>query len=183
MRFMLNLEKQIEAILLFKNEPVSVADFSKWLSVREEEVRQALESLRSFYQERGIVLVSTKDEVTLGTHPDATALIEKLQKDEFSRSLGRAGLETLAIVLYKGPIARREVDHIRGVNSSYILRSLLVRGLVEKVEKEGRGASYAPTLELLRHLGITRQEDLPEYETALKQVNQFVATTSEEKDE
>lgn len=178
----MTLENKIEAILLFKNEPVSVSELSKWLSVSQEEVWQALENLRDFYKDRGIVLVSTKEEVALGTHPETSSLIEKLQKDEFSRSLGRAGLETLAIVLYKGPVSRREVDHIRGVNSSYILRALLVRGLVEKVEKEGRGASYAPTLELLRHLGITRQEDLPEYETALRQVSEFVAT-SEESDE
>src|SRR5690606_35907752 len=109
-------------------------EISKLLDEKPEAVKAAIENLREVRKDSGIVVVFDGEEVALGTHPEASALVEKLQKEEFSRDLGRAGLETLAIVLYKGPISRREIDHIRGVNSGFILRSLMVRGLIERVD-------------------------------------------------
>src|SRR3989344_3952019 len=114
---MLNLENKIEAVLFFKNDPVSVAELGKWLGEKPDVVRKALVTLEDSYLGRGVVIISDGEFVSLGTHPDASKLIESLHKEELSRELGRAGLETLAIVLYKGPISRREIDHIRGVNS------------------------------------------------------------------
>lgn len=178
----MTLESKIEAVLLFKNEPVSVAELAKWLGEKPEAVKEALSSLSQSYKERGIVLVTDGEYSSLGTHPDATALIEKLQKEELSRELGRAGLETLAIVLYKGPISRREIDHIRGVNSSFILRSLLIRGLIERVEGTERSYTYKATLKLLQYLGISKQEDLPEFERAFKKMEEFVKNTPTEEE-
>jgi segregation and condensation protein B len=103
-------------------------------------------------------------------------LIESLIKDELSKDLGKAGLETLAIVLYRGPIARSEVNYIRGVNSNYILRNILVRGLIEKDEaSSARSTVYRPTFELLSYLGISKVEDLPEYQNARSTVEVFEA--------
>lgn len=177
---MINLEKQIEAILLFKNEPVTLAELSKTLSTPIDEVKGAVKSLQDFYTDRGMVIINNGDEVALGTHPEASSLIEKLQKDELSRDLGRAGLETLSIILYKGPISRREIDYIRGVNSSFILRNLLVRGLIERSESLAgeRSFSYNPTLELLRFLGVKNREELPEFKTAFKKIEEFVQNES-----
>src|SRR3989344_5910848 len=118
----MNLENKIESVLLFKNEPVSIVELGKWLGEKPEDIEAALSNLEDSYKNRGIVLVSDGESVSLGTHPGASELIEKLQKEELSRELGRAGLETLSIILYKGPISRREIDHIRGVNSGFILR-------------------------------------------------------------
>ncbi len=176
----MNLEKQIEAILLFKNEPVTLTELSKTLSTPIDEVKGAIESLKNFYQDRGMVIINNGDEIALGTHPEASNLIEKLQKDELSRDLGRAGLETLSIILYKGPISRREIDYIRGVNSSFILRNLLIRGLIERSESAvgERSFSYQSTLELLRFLGVKNKEELPEFETAFKKIEEFVQNES-----
>ena len=174
---MSDLESKIKAILFFKNEPVTLAELSKWLKVPRENIQSAISNLQKEYSSRGIVLVTNGEKVSLGTHPDQSQLIEGLQKEELSRELGRAGLETLAIVLYKGPVSRRETDHIRGVNSSFILRALLIRGLVEREEASGRSYSYKPTLKLLEYLGITRREDLPEYQDAFKKVEEFMKTT------
>lgn len=173
----MELTKNIEAILLFKNEPVSLSELAKILKVRVEEIKSALIELEAHYENRGIVLVSTGEEVSFGTSPALSGLIEEMQKEELSREIGRAGLETLAIVLYKGPVSRREIDYIRGVNSGFILRSLLVRGLVERAEIQGeRSYSYKPTTELLRHLGIQKREDLPEFATAFKALEDFAQT-------
>jgi segregation and condensation protein B len=83
-----------------------------------------------------------------------------------SKEIGKAGLETLAIILYNGPISRREVDYIRGVNSTFILRNLCVRGLVEREPdlKDQRILRYKSSLSLLAHLGIKSVEELPEFE-------------------
>ena len=181
---MLNLENKIEAILFFKNEPVALTELSRLLNVPRENLQFTISNLQKEYNNRGIVLVTDGDKVSFGTHPDADPLIENLQKEELSCELGRAGLETLAIILYKGPISRREIDYIRGVNSSFILRTLLIRGLVERSDPStssgqastNRSYSYKATLKLLEYLGITRLQDLPEYENALKKVEEFEKT-------
>jgi segregation and condensation protein B len=178
---MLSLENKIEAVLLFKNEPISVADLSKWLGASLKEVKDALESLRKVYEKRGMVIIFDGEQATFGTHPEVSELIQKLQKEEFSSSLTKAALETLSIVLYRGPVSRREIDHIRGVNSGFILRSLLIRGLVERIEPSANSRSYGyqPTLKLLEHLGVTRREDLPRFDNAFKSLQEFIETTPE----
>lgn len=175
----MNNESKIEAILFFKNEPVSVLELSKCLGEKPDVVKVALTNLADSYKNRGIVLVFNGESVNLGTHPALSSLIENLQKEELSRELGRAGLETLAIILYKGPISRREIDYIRGVNSGFILRTLLIRGLIERTESPSgeRSYSYKATLKLLEYLGINCREDLPEYENAFKKIEAFVKTT------
>lgn len=173
-----NLEHKIESVLLFKNEPVTIKELSKLLSASEQDTKLALERLQEHYKDRGVVVVSTGEEVSFGTHPSFSSLIEEIQKEELSRDIGRAGLETLAIVLYKGPVSRREIDYIRGVNSGFILRNLLIRGLVERTEIQGeRSYSYKPTIKLLEHLGVQRREDLPEFATAFEKLEEFVSNT------
>ncbi len=178
----MNLESQIEAILLFMNEPISFVELAKILGKGKTEISEALKSLQDFYKDRGIVLVSDGEYASLGTSPALSSLVETIQREEFSRELGRAGLETLAIILYKGPVSRREIDHIRGVNSTFTLRALMVRGLAERAESSSgeRSYSYKATLELYRHLGITKKEDLPEYNEFVSKIENFVKTHKEE---
>ena len=178
----MNTESKIEAILLFKNEPTSLEELSKYLKVSRENIQLAINNLQEEYKNRGIVIITDGESVSLGTHPELSPLIEKIQKEEFSGDLGRAGLETLAIILYRGAVSRREIDYIRGVNSSFILRALMIRGLIERTESETgeRSYSYKPTLELLRHLGVTKREDLPNYDEALVKMLEFVKRAEEE---
>jgi segregation and condensation protein B len=174
----LNLEAKIEAILFWKGEPVTIKKLAAFLEVDEEGIRNAIVTLREKLASRGIVLIQKEDEVTLGTSPELSSIFEKLTKEELSRDLGKAGLETLSIVLYKGPIKRSEIDYIRGVNSNFILRNLLVRGLVEKIQApdDQRAFLYKPTMELFSFLGITKIEDLPEYHGTIAELEQFVET-------
>ncbi|MBI2086569.1 MAG: SMC-Scp complex subunit ScpB [Candidatus Zambryskibacteria bacterium] len=183
------LESKIESILFFRNEPISISELAKILGGDKEKVTVAIENLQEFYKNRGIVIVSDGESLSFGTRPSNSELIEKIQKEELSRELGRAGLETLAIVLYRGPVSRREIDRIRGVNSSFILRTLMIRGLIERTEgdpstalRAGRSYTYKPTLKLLQYLGITRREELPEYQNAFKKMEEFVKTESRQEE-
>lgn len=177
----MEISQQIEALMFFKGEPVTAGFLSKTLGVGEDEVRVGLEVLSRALETRGIILMQNGDEYMLGTAPQMGPIIEKLIKEELGKELGKAGLETLATVLYRGPISRSEINYLRGVNSNYILRNLLVRGLIEKVDQGGRSVSYQPTFELLSYMGISKVEDLPGYEDVTKAVEEF-KQESEEKD-
>lgn len=174
----MNFSQKIEAIFFYKNEPVSFKELAKLLNQSVPNIKASVEEIQNTYKDRGIVLIVTEDEVSFGTHPEQSSLIEEMQKEELSRDLGRAGLETLSIILYKAPISRREIDYIRGVNSGFIIRNLLIRGLVERTESETgeRSFSYKPTINLYQYLGITRKEDLPEFDTAFKKIEEFSKT-------
>lgn len=168
----MNLESKIEAILFYKNEPLEIRKLCQLLGEKEEKVREALQNLANSLQGRGICLIQTESEVSLATAPEMKGFIEQIAKDEMSREIGKAGLETLSIILYNGPVSRREIDYIRGVNSTFILRNLCIRGLVEREPdpKDQRILRYKGSLSLLAHLGIKRAEELPEFETFKKKI-------------
>lgn len=180
----MELRHQIEAILFYQAEPIEVKRLSELLKHSEEEVRSALTQLKDALENTGLCLLQNNEEVTLGTAPSASALIETIAKEELNKELSRASLETLAIVLYKGPITRAEIDYIRGVNSAFILRNLLIRGLVEKIEnpKDQRSFLYKPTLALLEYMGVTTIAELPEYNETLAALETFVQAKGETKE-
>jgi len=168
----MDLPQKIEAILFWKAEPVAVKKLASLLDVDVNAVKEGLTRLETALNGRGVTLVQTADDVMLGTAKELSPLIEKLTKDELTRDLGKAGLETLSIVLYQGPISRANIDYIRGVNSQFILRSLLIRGLVERSDnpEDARSFLYKPTLDLLSHLGISKIADLPEYDQVRSEI-------------
>ncbi|MEK7646546.1 MAG: SMC-Scp complex subunit ScpB [Patescibacteria group bacterium] len=176
----MNLPQQIEAILFWKAEPVTIKKLSALLSTDEPSIRKGIETLVSSLQNRGITLVQTDTEVTLGTAKEFSSLIEQLTKEELVRDLGKAGLETLSIILYQGPISRADIDYIRGVNSQFIIRNLLVRGLVERIENptDARSYMYRSSIELLSHLGLSSIAELPEYDTVRKDIEAFKQSTA-----
>src|SRR3989338_11174012 len=160
-----NLENQIEAILFFKGEPVSRKRLGEVLKAGQTEINEAIQKLKENLKSRGIVLIEKENEIALGTAPELSPLIEKLQKEELNKELSKASLETLSIILYKSGVSRAEIDYIRGVNSSFILRALSVRGLVEREmdPKDNRRYIYKPSFELMSYMGIKSLEELPDY--------------------
>ena len=162
---MINLESKIEAILFFKGEPMSQDKLASILKVSKNEIKDAVASLKTSLENRGVVLQEREGEITLGTAPEMSAIIENLQKEELNRDLSKASLETLSIILYKNGANRSEINYIRGVNSSFTLRALSVRGLVEKTidKKDARRYLYKPSFELLSFMGIKSVEELPDY--------------------
>ncbi|OGI64536.1 hypothetical protein A3H53_02550 [Candidatus Nomurabacteria bacterium RIFCSPLOWO2_02_FULL_40_10] len=169
----MDLEKKIEAILFWKGEPMSRKKLSEVLKAGEEEINAGLEKLKENLKERGVVLLENDGELTLGTAPELSDLIENLQKEELNKELSKASLETLSIVLYKNGVNRAEIDYIRGVNSSFTLRALSVRGLVEKIldPKDNRRYIYKPSFELLSFMGVKSVEELPDYTEVSGSIN------------
>ncbi|MFA6324803.1 MAG: SMC-Scp complex subunit ScpB [Candidatus Paceibacterota bacterium] len=178
----MELKQKIEAILFFKGEPLSIKRLMEILKVSKEEIGEALIDLNNDLNVRGIVLVEKGDELTLGTNPELSTLIEDLQKEELNKELSKASLETLSIILYKNSVTRAEIDYIRGVNSSFTLRMLSIRGLVEKTTdlKDNRRYIYKPTFDLLSFMGVKNVEELPEYVDINNNLNEAGVKIEEE---
>lgn len=166
------LDNLIEAVLFMKGEPQTMKELSALVKVPMESVEESLGRLAAALQSRGIRLVRKDDEVTLATSPEFGEFFRELQKAEQAKDLGKAGLETLSIVLYHGPVSKSRIEYIRGVNSSFVLRTLLIRGLIERVSnpEDQRSYLYRPTFDALSHLGITNVEELPEYDSIKKEI-------------
>lgn len=165
-RMTLSLPAALEAMLFASGEPIQKKQLSQLLGASEEMVSAATNELRAQLETRGIVLVENDTLLELRTSPEASELVRQLREREFSRDLGKASLETLAVVLYRPEGATRsEIDWIRGVNSTAAIRSLLMRGLIERSEDtvDRRKARYRATLDALSHIGITRPQDLPRF--------------------
>ncbi|TSC83833.1 MAG: segregation and condensation protein B [Parcubacteria group bacterium Gr01-1014_17] len=181
----MNIDAQLEAILFFKAESVSIKQLADILGVDKKTVEAGLAVLEAHLAGRGVSFVRAGDEVELRTAPETSALVEKILQEELARDVGKAGAEALAVVLYRACATRREIDWIRGVNSTFTLRELAARGLVARKTnpKDARGFVYEPTLELLAHLGVSRVEELPDYAVAKKELDAFAAKTENKQDE
>lgn len=159
---MSKLRAQIEALLFALGRPLSYMEASKMLGVSVGDVKAALKEPA---EGGGVVVIDDGAQVELRAAPHAADMIEKVRRDEYAREIGKAGLEVLSAVIYRGPLTRSEIDFIRGVNSSQTLRTLAMRGLVRRVPnpKDSRSFLFEPTTELLATLGVVRAEDLPDY--------------------
>ncbi|MER2056077.1 MAG: SMC-Scp complex subunit ScpB [Clostridia bacterium] len=161
-----SLKGRIEAILFVAGEAVSLKDMAKALAVGEKELKSALEEIGSEYdyEQRGFMLKRFGDKVQLATRPlyaeDVLRLLQPVQQ----QSLSQAAMETLAVVAYKQPVTRAEVEQIRGVKCDYSLQSLTAKGLIQEAGRKdtiGRPILYATTDTFLSHFGIATLEDLP----------------------
>lgn len=178
----MDLESKIEAILFWKGESVSVDKLVDLLKVSKDDISSAVINLTEKLAGRGIVLLVRESELALGTNPELSDLIEGMQKEELNKDLSKSSLETLSIVLYKNGVSRAEIDYIRGVNSSFILRALSVRGLVEKTTDptDSRRYIYKPTLELLSFMGVTSPNELPDYDDVNASIENAAKNLAEE---
>ncbi len=159
------LSAQIEAILFTAGGPVSRKIIEKRLQVAKENIDDALNALKISLEGRGLALLEEGDMIELRSSPAVFDALQSFSTQEFQDEIGKASLETLAIILYAGSITKGDVEYIRGVNSQTALRTLLLRGLIER--KEGldkRKSEYQATTEALAHLGVSSSHALPHYE-------------------
>ena len=177
---MSDIAARAQAFLLAEGGSISLRKLTQLLRVDEKATRGALEEVSAKLEGTGISLVRTDREVCLSTASRVADAIREAFEDSLRHEIGSAGLEVLAILLYRGASTRARIDYIRGVNTSSTIRLLLSRGLVERVLNplDGREYLYRPTTEILAHLGVRAAEELPDYDTIRTELAAFETTQS-----
>lgn len=166
------LKSQILSILFVASKPVSIKELAETLEVDEAQIKAGVAEIVAGQQISGIILLAHNNKLQLASNPDNSFVVKKFLALELREKLTDASLETLAIILYKQPVSKAEIENIRGVNSQYSLRHLLIRGLVEKIPSpsDRRVQFYKTTLEFMQHLGIKNMKELPEFEELTKAI-------------
>ena len=165
-----NMDKKIkiESLLFVSDRPLSPGDILKTFgedAPQVEEIEKELEEIFKEYKEKnsGIAVIKNSGKYQMVSSPESVDVVQKFLNDETTGELTRPQLETLTIIAYRGPIGKIELEQIRGVNCSLVLRNLLMRGLV--AEKNGEGELlYSVTMDFLKFLGLMSLEELPDYQ-------------------
>ena len=167
----MSVKSEIESLLFVSSRPLSAKRLAEATGHSKKEVEEGLAALAEEYdarEESGVILLRNGDEIQLATAPDHAEMVKAYLKDESFGELTRPALETLTIVGYRGPLTKAELEQIRGVNCSLILRNLMIRGLVEteggKTDDPSAPATYRVTFDFLRYRGIRQMSELPDYE-------------------
>ncbi|MEM7539445.1 MAG: SMC-Scp complex subunit ScpB [Chloroflexota bacterium] len=156
----------LESLLFVAETPVEVANLAKTLNLRAETVEQGLHALGQQYElcQRGLRLQEYEGCFQLVTAPTAAPIVEAFLNTTVSTRLSNPALESLAIIAYRQPVTRAQIEAIRGVDSSGVVRSLIQRGLVEergRLEVVGRPILYGVTELFMQHFGLTNLQELP----------------------
>ena len=166
------LQSAIESILFVSGEPVKISRIVKITGASKPKVENAIMILQGEYSAggRGILIIKKEDKIQMATNPENAVLIDDLVKSEIQENLSKAGLEVLSIVAYRGPVSRMDVEAIRGVNCSFTLRSLLMRGLLERIDNpaDNRSYLYKISFDFLKKMGVESVEKLPDFEKLSK---------------
>lgn len=174
-----NLPQQIESLLFALAEAQSYKSLASRLNVSLEEVKEAVSVLEKSLEGHAMVLVQNDQEVSMVTHSDYAPLIETIRKEELSKELSKASAETLSIIAYQAGISKAQIEFIRGVNVSYTLRALSMRGLVE-ARGSGRVVGYYPSLQMLEHFGVSKVEELPHFAETAEKITKLLAQDNQE---
>jgi len=162
----------VESVLLAKGNSVSLEQLAKIIGVKKVKIVTAIKDLiKDYYnQKSGLAIVRDSGKVQLVTVAKNAEYVEQIFKNDLQKKLTRAALEVLAIVAYRGPISNIEIEAIRGVNSAFTLRNLLMRGLITKIAdfKRQKGYLYKITIEFIKKLGLENIKDLPDYKKLSK---------------
>lgn len=156
----------VEALLFVSGEPVTLAILKNITELPEAELKQLLEELIAEYRERngGLLVIEIANGYQIVTHPAYALWVKKFTSTSTSNKLSVAALETLAIIAYNQPIIKAELEHIRGVNSDGVVKTLLDRRLIKimgRKEVPGKPLLYGTTREFLQYFGLKDLTDLP----------------------
>ena len=163
----LDTTAKVEALLFVASDPTSIAQIAQALQASEAAVDQAVDALSERYRGRGLRLQRIQREVQFVTAPEAAEYVERFLGLEATARLSSAALETLALVAYRQPITRAQMEATRGVNCDGVLRTLLGHGLIAPVgrlEQVGRPIIFGTTFQFLQHFGLADLGQLPSLE-------------------
>jgi segregation and condensation protein B len=158
------LQRIVESLVFVSDEPVPIEAIARAVEQEVATIEQIVDALAAEYQTRGFRLARTRDRVQLVSAPEAAPYIQKFLGLEASARLSPAALETLAIIAYRQPITRPQIEAVRGVNSDGVIHTLLTRGLIEEMghlETVGHPIQYGTSFEFLQYFGLSRVSDLP----------------------
>ncbi len=164
------MKAAIEGLLFVKgSDGLTISEICNVLEANPEEVKNAIKELYQDYQseERGIQLELLGQHFKLTTKKEHKEYYKKITQEEENSNLSQSALETLAIIAYNEPITRMEIDEIRGINSSYVLRKLMIKNLIQEVGKSdlpGRPKQYGVTNAFLDYFGLGGIDELPKIE-------------------
>ncbi|WP_288221291.1 SMC-Scp complex subunit ScpB [uncultured Clostridium sp.] len=178
------IKSTIESLLFVSGDPLNIKDLSNALEISNKTIKNILEEMISEYEDekRGIKLISINGEYQLVTKAENSSYIQKLLKKNKRQSLSQASLESLAIIAYKQPITRVDIDEIRGVKSESAMQRLLEKDLIKEVgrlEVPGRPILYGTTDEFLRQFGLKELKDLPSLDLYEDKSNEIVENMEE----
>lgn len=158
---------RLETLLFVAQRPLPLKKLSQLTGENERAVEESLASLALKYRPDmgGIVLIQHEGAYELATNPENAPLVQEYTKEEVTGELTRAGLETLTVVAYRGPVSRSEIEQIRGVNCAIVLRNLMMRGFIESLGDAKNGQRYTLSFDFLRHLGVQNVSELPDFDT------------------
>ncbi|MFA4941069.1 MAG: SMC-Scp complex subunit ScpB [Patescibacteria group bacterium] len=167
----MSTKTKIESLLFISAKPIGTKEMAQLIKKDVKELQAAADELMADYNEKkgGLQIIKNGSSYQMVSAPENSSLIQDFIKDETAGELTRPSLETLTIIAYRGPIAKLELERIRGVNCSLIIRNLLIRGLIEaKPDKKKNETYYSVTFDFIRFLGINDIKDLPNYEKLSK---------------
>lgn len=162
-----NLKSVIESILLVSEKPVSLKELANTTGTMFNSVQEVLLELIQEYKDKGINLIRKGDYFSLVSNPRNAEIVSKFLNEELRHDLSAAALETLAIITYKQPITKNEIEEVRGVNSDQMVRNLMIRGLIAEVgrkETPGRPILYGTTVEFAEYFGFLSDDHVPKIE-------------------
>ncbi len=164
-----NIVAILESVLFMYGREMSFSRIGELLGLSENEVKDVIDRLQKEYETRkncGLHIIVQDEQVQMVTHPGSATVIEQMTKKELEGPLTPVASEVLAIIAYRGPINKIDIEAIRGVNCSFTLRNLLRRGLIERIVSDDSRhlQQYKTTIDFLRVLGIDSVDELPEYE-------------------
>lgn len=171
--------QKIQALLFVAGEAVSKQELAKLIKSSVEEIDAYIEEIGQALAGQGLAIAVTNTHAQLTTAPHVAEYLAAFQSQE-AEALTRAAAETLALIAYRGPISRYDVDAVRGVDSRSMIRSLVRRGIVRQVQAAGRTPLYDVTEDFLLQLGITKRQELPEFESL--STNEAVARVLDQED-
>lgn len=159
-----NLKGAIETLLFVAKEPLTLKELAKLTNVDIKEAHKTVTTLKDEYQNHGLQIIEIAHGYQMATRKDYAAVIERLVNSPIEITLSPASMETLAIIAYRQPVSRGDVERIRGVNSDHVVKTLQERGLIEekgRADTLGRPILYETTDDFLKHFGLKDINDLP----------------------
>ncbi len=160
----------IESLLFAKGKSISIIQLAKNIGVSKKKTAEVVGNIVDEYIKRdgGLTIIQKDDRIQMVSAPKNASYVNKMLGEYTKAKLSRVALETLSIIAYRGPITKLEIEAIRGVNCSFVLRNLLLRGLIVKKRTGDKNCLYEISFNFLKEMGIRSIKELPNYEKLSK---------------